>query len=146
LTAVVLAVSTLAVSCGSPERTGTAFCRQLSKEIPGIGMPITTKTEAGAMVDRYEQLLGVAPLSIEKDLRTLTEVLRRAEKLDAADPAAVQELADDTYKSNQAALNVRDWVISTCAVDITTGQTVAPPRTVPPPTTTTLVVTTTIAP
>lgn len=146
LAAVVLVVSSVLASCGSSERTGTAFCRQLSKEIPGIGMPITTKTEASAMVNRYENLLGVAPLSIEKDLRTLTDVLRQAEKLDAADPVAVQKLADDTYKSNQAALNVKEWVISTCAVDITTGQTVAPPRTVPASTTTTVDVTTSLAP
>jgi hypothetical protein len=139
-------VSTLLASCGSSERTGTAFCRQLGKEIPGIGLPITTKTEASAMVSRYERLLELAPLSIEKDLKALTDVLRQAEKLDAKDPVAVQKLADATYKSNQAALNVKDWVISTCAVDITTGQTVAPPRTVPPTTTTMPAVTTTIAP
>ena len=81
-----------------------------------------------------------------RDLRTLTDVLRRAAKLDAQDPAAAQKLADDAYKSNQAALNVREWVISTCAVDISTGQTVAPPRTVPPSTTSTVPVTTTAAP
>ena len=98
------------------------------------------------MVHRYERLLDVAPLSIEKDFRVLTDVLRQAQKLDAKDPVAVQKLADDTYRSNQAALNVKDWVINTCAVDITTGQTVAPPRTVPPSTTTTVPVTTTIAP
>ena len=146
LTAVALVVSTLLASCGSSERTGTAFCRQLGKEIPGIGLPITTKTEASAMVSRYERLLELAPLSIEKDLKALTDVLRQAEKLDAKDPVAVQKLADATYKSNQAALNVKDWVISTCAVDITTGQTVAPPRTVPPTTTTVPAATTTIAP
>lgn len=144
--AVALAASPLLVSCGGPERTGTAFCRQLAREIPGIALPVTTKTGANEIVHRYERLLEVAPLSVEKDLRTLTDVLRQAVELDASDPAAAQKLADDTYKSNRAALNVKDWVIDTCAVDISTGQTVAPPRTVPPPTTTTVAVTTTLTP
>lgn len=146
LLAVVVAVSPLLASCSSSERTGTAFCRQLAHEIPAIAGPITTKTAANEVVSRYERLLDVAPLTIESDLRTLTDVLRRAAKLDAQDPAAAQKLADDAYKSNQAALNVKEWVISTCAVDISTGQTVAPPRTVPPSTTSTVPVTTTAAP
>lgn len=150
LTAVALVASFLLVSCSGAERTGTAFCRQLGREIPGIAKPIATKTDANETVDRYERLLEVAPLSVEKDLRALTDVLRQAVKLDAKDPVAAQKLADDAYRSNQAAMNVRDWVISTCAVDIATGQTVAPPRTVPPTTSTTappgVAVTTTLAP
>ena len=113
LTALCVLVAPVLASCGSAERTGTAFCRRLAGEIPEIGMPITTKTEANAMVHRYERLLDVAPLSIEKDFRVLTDVLRQAQKLDAKDPVAVQKLADDTYRSNQAALNVKDWVINT---------------------------------
>lgn len=146
LLAVVVAVAPLLSSCGRSEHTGTAFCAQLAREIPDIALPITTKTAANETVSRYERLLEVAPLSIEKDLRALTDVLREAAKLDASDPNAAQTLADNAYKSNRAALNVKDWVISTCAVDISTGQTVAPPRTAPPPTTTTVATTTTAAP
>ncbi len=95
------------------------------------------------MVDRYERLLEKAPLSIEKDFVVLTDVLRLAEKLDTSNPEKVQELADATYASNQSALSVRDWVMSTCAVDISTGLNIEPPR---QPTTTTVAATTTIAP
>jgi len=120
-------------SCGA-ERTGTAFCRQLAEEIPAIARPVTTKTEAREIVDRYERLLGVAPLTIEKDLRTVTDLLRLAARVDTKDKAEVQQLADASYAAEQAALNVRDWVKSTCAVDISTGSTIVPPRTVPPTT------------
>ena len=48
----------------------------------------------------------------------------------------VQELADASYKANEASENVRAWVKSTCAVDIATGLNIEPPRTVPPATTT----------
>lgn len=129
---VAVLVASLA-ACGS-ERTGTAFCRQVAREIPGIAQPITTKTEAREIVKRYERLLDVSPVTIEKDVRTVVDLLRQAVKVDTNDKDAVQQLADATYAANQAALNVRDWVKSTCAVDISTGVTIAPPRTVAPTT------------
>jgi hypothetical protein len=93
------------------------------------------------MVDRYERLLEKAPLSIEKDLAVLTELLRTAEDVDPNKPDEVQTLADATYAANQSALAVRDWIKSTCAVDISTGLNIDPPRL---PTTT--VAGTTVAP
>lgn len=88
------------------------------------------------MVGRYERLLERAPLSIEGDLAVLTELLTQASKVNTADPSAVQKLADETYAAHQSALEVRDWIKSTCAVDISTGLNIEPPR----------VATTTVAP
>ncbi len=133
-----LAVTVLSVSaltaCSGTERTGSAFCAQLGKELPAIAAPMSTTKEVTAMIDRYERLLARAPLSIEEDLQTLTDVLKQAEKVNTNDPVQVQALADATYRANQASLSVRDWVKSTCAVDISTGVTIEPMR---QPTTTT---------
>lgn len=141
------------ISCGGPQRTGTNFCRQLAKELPAIGQPMATTQEVAAMVGRYERLLEVAPLTIEKDLAVLTDLLQQAEKVNPNDTAQLQALADASYAANQSSLTVRDWVKSTCAVDITTGVNVEPPRvatTTIPATTTTVVpnpgTTTTVAP
>lgn len=120
-------------ACGG-ERTGTAFCNRVAREIPGIGAPITSKTEANAMVSRYERLLEVSPLTIEKDMTTVVNLLRMAAGVDTQDKDEMQALADAAYAANQAALNVRDWVKSTCAVDISTGLQIDPPRTLPPTT------------
>ena len=122
-------------SCGG-ERTGTAFCRQLAREVPAIGEPVTTKTQALGIVERYERLLEKAPLTIEPDLRIVTDLLRMAARVDTEDPAQVQELADASYKAEKASENVSDWVKSTCAVDMATGLSIEPPRTVPTTTTT----------
>ena len=130
-------------SCGGSERTGSAFCAQLGREIPEIAQQPQSTDDVRAMVDRYERLLEKAPLSIEKDLVVLTDVLRLAEKLDASKPDKVQELANATYAANQAALSVRDWVKSTCAVDISTGLNIEPPR---QPVTTTVAPATTVVP
>jgi hypothetical protein len=92
------------------------------------------------MVERYERLLEVAPLTIEKDLAVLTDLLQQAEKVNPNEAAQLQALADASYAANQSSLSVRDWVKSTCAVDITTGVNVDPPRvattTIAPPSTT----------
>ena len=80
------------------------------------------------MVGRYERLLERAPLSIEGDLAVLTELLSQASRVNATDTIAVQKLADATYAANQSSLRVRDWIKSTCAVDISTGLNIEPPR------------------
>lgn len=143
LMASVLTFTLCLAACGGSERTGSAFCAQLGREIPAIAQQPKTTDDVSAMVDRYERLLEKAPLSIEKDFVVLTDVLRLAEKLDASNPQKVQELADATYAANQSALSVRDWVKSTCAVDISTGLNIEPPRL---PTTTTVAPSTTVTP
>jgi len=127
-------------ACSTPQRTGTNFCRQLANELPAIAQPVSTTQEITQMVDRYERLLKVAPLSVERDLAVLTDVLQQAAKVDTTDPEQVQALADASYAANQSALSVRDWVKSTCAVDISTGMNIDPPRVA----TTTLAPTTTV--
>lgn len=126
--------------CAAPQRTGTNFCRQLATELPAIAQPVSTTREISQMVDRYERLLRVAPLSVERDLAVLTDVLKQAANVDTTDPEQVQALADASYAANQSALSVRDWVKSTCAVDISTGMNIDPPRVA----TTTLAPTTTV--
>lgn len=83
------------------------------------------------MVDRYQRLLERAPLSIEGDLAVLTDLLDQASRVDTSDTTAIQRLADETYAANQSSLRVRDWIKSTCAVDISTGLNIEPPRVAP---------------
>ena len=129
--------------CASPARTGSSFCAQLGRELSAIGQPLVTGTDVTAMVRRYERLLKRAPLSIEGDFAILTGLLQDASRVDSTDKEALQEMANATYAANQSALNVRDWVKSTCAVDISTGLNIEPPRV---PTTTIATTTTTVAP
>ncbi len=126
----------IASACGGSQHTSSSFCAQLGKEIPFIGQRVTTKTQATEMVDRYKRLLRRAPLTIEGDLAIVTDVLVMASKVNPQNEDQVQELANASYASKQSADNVREWVMSTCAVDISTGLTIAPPR----------VATTTVAP
>lgn len=130
-----IAITLLGGGCSSTQRTGTNFCRRLGEVLPQIGEPMQTQGDVLEQVSRYEQLLEVAPLSIEDDLRVLTDVIRRASRVDPADPDQLQELADAAYASNRSALAVAAWVRDTCAVDITNGLRVDPPRQPPVETT-----------
>jgi hypothetical protein len=142
LAAVLVAGTGALAACGGPDRTGTAFCGQLGRELPAIGMPVETAAQVAAMVDRYERLLARSPLTIEADMQVLTDLLRRAARVDPDDAVAVQELADAAWRAQRSAETVRAWVKSTCAVDLATGLFIDPPRTAPP----TTVPATTVAP
>ena len=126
--ATVVALTLGLSACGGAPRTGTSFCRQLAQELPAIAQRMQTSKEVNAMVDRYERLLERSPLTIEKDMAVITDLLQQAAKLNTNNPEEVQALADATYAANQSALQVRDWVKSTCAVDISSGLNIEPPR------------------
>ncbi len=143
LWAAVLTLTLGLTACGGPSRTGTSFCRQLAKELPAIAQRMQTSKEVSMMVDRYQRLLDRAPLTIEKDIAVMTDLLRQASKLNTNKPEEVQALADASYAANQSALHVREWVMSTCAVDISSGMNIEPPRVA---TTTTVPTSTTSAP
>lgn len=133
--AAVIAVT--AGGCSSNERTGTNFCRRLAETMPEIGQAMSTQGDVLEQVTRYDRLLEVAPLSIESDLRVLTDLLRRASEVDPNDPTDIQALADAAYAAERSAEAVAAWTVSTCAVDIRTGMRVDPPRQPPATTTTT---------
>ena len=120
---VLLAASILIglLGCASPERTATNFCRQLALEMPGIAEQPATPEMIKSTVKRYKNLQKVAPLQVEADWDALTLLLEKASKIDAADPASVQEVVDLSYASEKNAAAASTWVLATCGVDISTG-------------------------
>ena len=100
------------------------------------GPSTSTLSSPSLATTRGADARKLAPLTVEPDLRIVTDLLRMAAKVDTEDPAEVQELADASYKAKKASENVSDWVKSTCAVDLATGLSIEPPRTVPTTTTT----------
>ena len=113
-------------SCSTPARTATNFCRQLQLELPELAQPTATPAEVLALVGRYERLLTVAPLAIEKDWKALTDLVKAAAKVDAGDPTSVQAVADLSYTTEKNAIASSTWVRETCGVDISTGISTTP--------------------
>jgi hypothetical protein len=108
-------------ACSSPARTATNFCRQLADELPEIADLPATDEQISDAVQRYERLLEVAPLEIEKEFDSLTALMRTARDVDAADNESVQALVELTYSSEKDALASSAWVLATCGVDLSLG-------------------------
>ena len=117
------------LGCASPARTATNFCRQLALEMPGIAEQPATPKMIKSTVKHYKNLQKVAPLQVEADWDALTLLLEKASKIDASDPASVQEVVDLSYASEKSATAASTWVLATCGVDISTGLSVVQPPT-----------------
>ena len=109
------------LGCASPERTATNFCRQLALEMPGIAEQPATPELIKSTVEHYKNLQKVAPLQVEADWDALTLLMEKASKIEASDPASVQEVVDLSYASEKSAAAASTWVLATCGVDISTG-------------------------
>ncbi|MDA2968347.1 MAG: hypothetical protein O3A62_02135 [Actinomycetota bacterium] len=124
--AAVLAVATLTSACAETPRTATNFCRQLALEVPAITQPTATQAEVSQMLDRYKRLGKVAPLAIEEDWQSLTELLAVASRTNPNDAESVQAVIDMSYATEKAADAAAKWIRETCGVDISTGLNVGP--------------------
>ena len=109
------------LGCAAPERTATNFCRQLALEMPGIAEQPATPELIKSTVKRYKNLQKVAPLQVEADWDALTLLMEKASKIEASDPASVQEVVDLSYASEKSATAASAWVLATGGVDISTG-------------------------
>ena len=113
-------------ACAQPPRTGTNFCRQLAKEMPGIAVMPATVDEVNASVEHFTRLQKVAPLEVQEDWDALTELMIAASKVKAEDAQSVQQVADLAYATEANAQAASQWVKATCGVDISLGVQVTP--------------------
>ena len=113
-------------ACAETPRTGTNFCRQLAKEMPGISVMPATVEEVNAAVGHFTRLQKVAPLEVQQDWNALTELMIAASKVKADDAESVQQVADLAYATEASANTASEWVKATCGVDISLGVQVTP--------------------
>ena len=122
----VFIASVVLTACSETPRTGTNFCRQLAKEMPGIAVMPATVAEVNAAVGHFTRLQKVAPLEVQQDWDVLTELMIAASKVKAEDAESVQQVADLAYASEANSKSASDWVKATCGVDISRGVQVTP--------------------
>ncbi len=116
----------MVVACSETPRTTTNFCRQLAKEAPFIGDPPVTAADVAAMLARYERLSKAAPLVIEDEWKSLTELLAVASRVKSSDPESVQAVIEMAYSTEKDSAAVAKWTRETCGIDISNGLKVAP--------------------
>ena len=113
-------------ACAETPRTGTNFCRQLAKEMPGIAVMPATVEEVNASVGHFTRLQKVAPLEVQNDWDALTELMIAASQVKAEDAESVQKVADLAYATEASAQSASKWVKATCGVDISLGVLITP--------------------
>jgi hypothetical protein len=120
MAAVVIACSgaLLLTSCGGSDRTATNFCRQLSREMPGIAMVPASQSDADVLVSRYRRLGEVAPSAVAEDWETLATMLEDAARLNTANSDDVETFTKEALQANKAAARALQWVKDTCGVDL----------------------------
>ena len=124
--ALISCLGLLVVSCSETPRTATNFCRQFAKEAPFIGDPPVTAADVAAMLARYERLSKAAPLVIEDEWKSLTELLAVASRVKSIDPESVQAVIEMAYSTEKDSAAVAEWTRETCGIDISNGLKVAP--------------------
>jgi hypothetical protein len=139
--ATVVAVVLLA-SCDKGSRQDR-FCRRLVDDQAVLAVVPTDPDELDAFVARYQELAEIAPLAIEDQWRTITELFEAVANEDLSDPATADRLRDRAVAATKSIDEVRAYARTTCGVelvvDATAGAaTTVPGSTVPGSTTTTV--------
>ncbi len=134
-----LSAGTLSSCGGESDRSATAFCNALDRELPGLEGPTATQDDLDALVQRYDHLAELAPLAVEADWGTLTELVHTAVTVVPSNAESVQALLDASYRTERAARRVETWVSATCGLAMPavlglegTTTTLAPESTPPP--------------
>ncbi|MBU6241574.1 MAG: hypothetical protein KJS66_07255 [Acidobacteria bacterium] len=106
------------VGCGDADRTATNFCRQLEKELPGMGTAPVTQSDVDVLLSRYRRIGEVAPIAVSADWETLTVMLEDASRLNTANNEDVEAFTKEALQANKAAARALQWVKDTCGVDL----------------------------
>lgn len=105
-------------ACGGTNRTANNFCRQLERELPGLGVAPTTQSDVEVLVSRYRRIAEVAPVAVADDWETLTSMFEDAARLNTANSADVEAFTKEALQANKAVARALQWVKDTCGVDL----------------------------
>jgi hypothetical protein len=111
-----LAVTALA-SCDQGSRQ-ERFCDKLVEEHTLLATVPTDPAQLDDFVERYEDLGDVAPLAIDEQWTTITDLVSAVATADLADPATADRLRDQAVAATKAVNEVRVYAQDTCGVDL----------------------------
>lgn len=124
----VLAAATLA-ACGNSDAGGNAerFCGEIEANQSVLTNPgLSTSDQVGPLLDLYRDIGSFAPIAIEAEWQQLVVNYETASTVVPGDDASLQRAVATALQSEQAAAQVKTWLIDNCALDIGPVATIAP--------------------
>ena len=94
------------------------FCERLAEEQALLAVVPTDPDELDAFVERYQDLADIAPLAIEEQWQTVTELVEAVATEDLTDPAAADRLRDRAVAATRPIDEVRAYARTTCGVEL----------------------------
>jgi hypothetical protein len=136
-----VAALVVVVSCDKGSREDR-FCDRLIDDQALLAVVPTDPDELDAFVERYQDLADFAPLAIEQQWRTITELVEAVATEDLTDPATADRLRDRAVAATRPIDEVRAYARTTCGVELVVAArpgaaTTAPGATTVPGTTST---------
>lgn len=105
-------------ACGADDRSAGRFCAELAEALPSLNGPVALPSDVEAVVETYERLDGITPITIEREWHQLTELVQTAATVEPDDPASVQRVADAAYATERSARALASWVAQTCGLEL----------------------------
>jgi hypothetical protein len=137
--AAIVPLGLVAASCGDDGPGDTArFCTEVQAHAAELTANPETLEAVGPFLDLYRDIAEVAPLQVEPHWQALILNYETASTVDMADPASVQRAVAQSYATERSAVEVHDFLLQRCNVDLGPVTTIVPhgPAQPPPGTTT----------
>ncbi len=116
VSAALIAVTCLA-SCDKGSRQDR-FCKKLAEDQSLLAVVPADPGDLDDFVSRYRELDDIAPLAIEDQWHTVTELVAAVATADLQDPAAADRLRDQAVAATRSVDEVRAYAQTTCGVDL----------------------------
>jgi hypothetical protein len=124
------------VAACDPGSRQDRFCAKLTKERALLGTVPANPGDLDDFVQRYRDLEKIAPLAIDEQWQTVTDLIVAVATEDLSDPATADRLRDRAVAATKAVNEVRLYAQHTCGVDLVLLNTAPPaPAGGVPPTT-----------
>jgi hypothetical protein len=134
LTVSVAVVVVAVLGACDPGSRQDRFCARLAKERIELSVVPTDPGDLDDFVQRYRELGKVAPLAIDDQWQTVTDLMVAVVNDDLSDPQAADRLRDRAVAATKAVNEVKLYAQQTCRVNLNLAVSALPAGTTPGPT------------
>ncbi|MFT6292137.1 MAG: hypothetical protein ACJAR2_002751 [Ilumatobacter sp.] len=125
----IFAITTLAACQDGDAGGGNAerFCGEIEANQAMLTNPgLSTSDQVGPLLDLYREIGAFAPIAIAIEWQQLVLNYETASTVAPGDDASMQRAVATALQSEQAAAQVKGWLVDNCALDIGPVATIAP--------------------